>query len=150
MSTMTKSACAIASFHVFGGVWPKSTMGDDNAPCAQRRKASLISPAGDWKQIFIDNDTRLFVGAYRNDSLIYRSRKRAKSGRLETGLLQHLFVFSERIGVAFWRRGEHDQAEAGGRRRRNAIRVWDELNNRDMSARSKRRMDFFQKFHAIV
>jgi hypothetical protein len=50
---------------------------------------------------------------------------------LEAGVREHACVLVESVGVAFGGGGEHNEAEPGGGWRGDAIRIWDEVDDRD-------------------
>src|ERR1700722_3741305 len=76
----------------------------------------------------------LFSG---DDGGVHGRRQLVRDGRIESGFCEHVRIFGEGVGVAFGGGGKHDDAESGGHRRRDTIRVGDEFHDGDGATRTQ-------------
>lgn len=108
--------------------------------CAEQRYS------GDYQHYReIDPSYFLFGGNHRRRG---RRRQRMLLGLLESSPAQHVLELFKSVGIACGRGRQHDEAEASHFRRRNAIRIWNKLDDRDAAARTEGGMHSFQKDHA--
>src|ERR1043166_2455316 len=84
-----------------------------------------------------------------NQRLVDGAWQRMRVWRVETSLGEHGGILVKSVGVPFWCRGEHDEAEARGLRRCDAIGVRHKLDNGDFPARAQSRVCFLKETDAI-
>ena len=68
----------------------------------------------------------------------------------EPTLTQHLFILSERVGIASRRRGKHDQTEGHCIGRRDSVLVWHKFHDHDSAGAAESAMHLAQQQAALV